>query len=340
MNDSPYYRYNPYYNVSPYVLAQNEKRDLRKISNALCWTLLAAMFLMTESMSVFRIYLEAVGYTQDYSHSGFGGFTPVLYYLASGSGYLVGLAVPVLVFFAARHVSLSNALPFQKTGFLKTAACVFFGSAVCMLANIPANAVVEVEKKFGFTGKMPNYPLTDEPMVLVLYFITIAIIPPLVEELIFRGMILHSLRKYGDSFAIVASAVLFGLYHGNFVQMVFAFIAGLVMALVVVRTNSLWTSILIHLFNNTISVAIEMTQRYGGDQMANVVNNAVVSVVLLLGIASLIYLMVKDRKFFRGDMINPLFRMPSKFSALFFNPGGVAMLIFSAATSVWILTQY
>lgn len=122
-----------------------------------------------------------------------------------------------------------------------------------MLANIPANAVVNIEKAFGFSGNMPELPLTDDPWVLVLYGITIAVIPPIVEELLFRGMVLNSLRKYGDGFAIVASALLFGLYHGNFVQMVFAFLAGLVMALVVVRTGSLWTSILIHFVNNSIS---------------------------------------------------------------------------------------
>lgn len=338
MNDSPYYQYGPYYNIPPYVLAQNSKRDLRKTSNMLCWTLLAAMFFMVAFTYICVAYLKAVGYTGDYSNSGFSGFTPVLFYLANGAGYLVGLSVPVLIYFSARHIALSEALPFEKIGFLKTAACVFFGTAVCMLANIPANAVVDIEKSFGFTGELPNYPLTDDPAVLTLYFIIIAVIPPIVEELLFRGMILHSLRKYGDGFAVVGSAILFGLYHGNFVQMVFAFIAGLVMALVVVRTHSLWPSILIHFFNNTISVAIEITQRYGGEQLANTVNNTVVGVFLVLGAAALVYLLIKDKKFFSGDAVNPFFRMSAKLGALFFNPGGVAVLLFAVISSFRYLT--
>ncbi len=333
MNNSPYTQYGPYYNVHPYVEAQNSKRELRKTSNAVCWTLLVAMFLMTGFLYVCVFYLRAVGYTHDYTNSDFQGFTPVLYYLANGAGYLVGLAAPALVFFAARHISLSSALPFEKAGFLKIGACVFFGTAVCMLANIPANAVVEIEKWFGFSGELPEMPLTGDPPVLFLYFLTIAVIPPLVEELFFRGVVLHSLRKYGDGFAVVGSAILFGLYHGNFVQMVFAFIAGLVMALVVVRTNSLWPSILIHFFNNGISFAIEMSQRFGGDQMADYVNNTVVGVVLALGVASFVYLLVKDKKFFHSDGVNPYFRLSAKLNALFFNPGGVAVLLLTLLSS-------
>mgnify|MGYP001232349778 CR=1 FL=1 len=341
MSNSPYYQYNPYNVPPPYVLAQGEKRELRRTSNMLCWTLLIAMFLMTAfSAYICPLYLKAVGYTGDYSVQGFGGFTPVLYYLATGLGYVAGLAVPALLYFAIRRISLSDILPFEKAGVVKTAACVFFGSAVCMLANIPANAVVNIETRFGFSGNMPDMPLTNDAWVLVLYGITIAIIPPIVEELLFRGMILQSLRKYGDGFAVVASAMLFGLYHGNFVQIVFAFIAGLVMAHVVVRTGSLWTSILIHFINNGVSFALEMVKRFAGDDVTNMVNNIVVACLLALGFISFIYLLMKDKHFFKGDSFNPFFKFSSKIGAVFANPGGVAVILFSAVTSIYILTNY
>lgn len=332
--------YFPYYNPSMYDIARGAKRDLKRTSNALCWTLLAAMFLMSGFTYLCGLYLKAVGYTGDYSNSQFQGFTPALYYLALGMGYVVGLSVPVLLYFAIRRIPLSDALPFQKIGFVKTAACVFFGSAVCMLANIPANMVANIEKVFGFSGNLPEMPLTDDPWVLVLYGITIAVVPPIVEELLFRGMVLHSLRKYGDGFAIVASALLFGLYHGNFVQMVFAFIAGLAMALVVVRTGSLWTSILIHFVNNSISLAIEMTQRYAGEGVANQLNYVIMGAVLVLGLASLIYILVKDKHFFRGEVPDPMFRVSTRLGAVFANPGGVAVLIFSLVSSIAILVNY
>ncbi len=330
----------PFYNPSLYDMAQGAKRDLKRTSNAFCWTLLVAMALMSGFIFLCGFYLKAVGYPWDYTGSEFMGFPPVLYYLALGMGYVVGLAAPAFLYFAAKRIDLSEALPFQKTGLIKTAACVFLGSAICMLANIPANMVVEIEKALGFSGNMPEMPLTNDPWVLFLYGITIAVVPPIVEELIFRGMVLHSLRKYGDGFAIVGSALLFGLYHGNFVQMVFAFIAGLIMALVVVRTGSLWTSILIHFINNAVSFAIEMTQRYAGEDMANQLNYIVMGTLLILGLISLIYILKKDKRFFRSDTQDPLFRFSTKLWALFANPGGVAVLIFSIFSSITILTSY
>jgi membrane protease YdiL (CAAX protease family) len=341
MSSSPYNQYNPYNVPPPYVLAQGEKRELRRTSNALCLTLLAAMFLMgIFALYICPLYLKAVGYTGDYSVEGFSGYTPVLYYLANGMGYVVGLSVPVLLYFAIKRIPLSEILPFGKAGFLKTAACVLFGSLVCILANIPANAVVNIEKAWGFSGEMPESPLTNDPLVLILYGIGIAIIPPIVEELLFRGMILQSLRKYGDGFAVVASAVLFALFHGNFVQIVFAFIAGLVMAHVVVRTGSLWTSILIHFINNGISYAMQITQRFAGVETANRMNGIIVMSLLVLGVLSLIYLLIKDKHFFRGDVHNPYLKFSSKLGAVFGNFGGVALLIFTAYSCFKFLTVF
>lgn len=330
--------YNPYYNPGPYRMIREAKHGLRKTANALCWTLLAAMFLISGFVYLSRQYLAAVGFQG--GDRTFQGMTPVLYYLSYAMAYLMGIAVPVLLYFAIRRIPLEEALPFQRAGALKTAACVFFGAAVCMLANIPANVVSNVQKAFGFSGDLPEMPLNDDPRVLVLYVVTIAVIPPIVEELLFRGMILQSLRRYGDGFAVVASAILFGLYHGNFIQMVFAFIAGLAMALVVVRTGSLWTSVLIHLINNGVSVGLQMVQRYAGENVAARVNTLVMGVMLLLGLAAVIWLSVKDKHFFRSDAHDPVLRLSEKLGAVFSNPGGVAVLAVSLISSITVLTQY
>jgi heme/copper-type cytochrome/quinol oxidase subunit 2 len=68
-----------------------------------------------------------------------------------------------------------------------------------------------------------------------------------------RGVLLQSLRKYGNAFAILASAVMFGIFHGNAVQMPFAFLCGLVIGYAVVATESLWTGVIIHALMNAMS---------------------------------------------------------------------------------------
>lgn len=331
--DYPPYNSNRYYDPASFQMMQEEKRGLKRTVNWLCWTLLAAMLLMTGLMIACRYYLSAIGYTPVDSQSDFAGFTPELYYLMLNAIYMVALAAPPLIYFRVRRIPLSEALPFERAGFVKTAACVFFGALVCMLANYPANVVAEIQDYFGFQSNL-EMPLTNDLSVLILYGIMVAVIPPIVEELLFRGMVLHGLRKYGDGFAVVVSAILFGLYHGNFVQIAFAFFAGLVMALVVVKTGSLWTSILIHFANNSISLALEMIKRFAGDQAVNTADFIVMSALMVFGTLSLIYLIVKDRHFFQPESRNLPFPLGARIRAAFANPGAVAVLIFALATSI------
>lgn len=330
---NPPYGYGP----SPFYLFQRTKYELKRTSNQLCWVSLAAIFAMSALTYACLRIIAATGYPLDPAYMEFGGLNPVLYYFAVGIGYVLGLAVPALLFFAAKRIPLSEGLPFRKAGVLKTAACVFFGSAVCMLANIPADMVVRVEQFFGFSGNMPSMPLTDDPLVLVLYGIVIVLIPPLVEEMLFRGMILQSLRRYGNGFAVIASALLFGFYHANFAQSVFAFLCGLAMGFVVIRTGSLLPSILIHMLNNAVSLCLEMVQRYQGGQAAAGLNNAVMGVLLALGAVSVLFLAVRYKGFFRAGPSDPFFRLSSKMGALFANPGGVAMLVYALGMSVYAL---
>jgi membrane protease YdiL (CAAX protease family) len=61
-------------------------------------------------------------------------------------------------------------------------------------------------------------------------FLYIGLFAPIGEEILFRGLILRSLQPFGKKFAILASAILFGLFHGNIVQSPYAFVVGLVLA--------------------------------------------------------------------------------------------------------------
>lgn len=87
-------------------------------------------------------------------------------------------------------------------------------------------------------------------VVAVIY---ICICAPIFEEVFYRRIILGSLRRYGDTFAIVISAILFGAMHGNFSQFFYAFTLGLIYGYIVIRSNSIIPAILLHALNNAIS---------------------------------------------------------------------------------------
>lgn len=82
-------------------------------------------------------------------------------------------------------------------------------------------------------------------------FMKVAVVAPIVEELIFRGLILKGLRRNYNSFtAVFISALLFALFHLNPWQFPATFILGLLLGWIMIRTNNIILSILGHSINN------------------------------------------------------------------------------------------
>lgn len=106
-----------------------------------------------------------------------------------------------------------------------------------------------------------SYPTPDpslSPEQAVLSYMAVAAVPAFCEELLFRGLALTQLLPFGKTTAVIGSALLFGLMHGNPAQMLYATVAGLVLGMIAVRSGSIWAGVLIHLLNNMISVLDEV----------------------------------------------------------------------------------
>lgn len=87
----------------------------------------------------------------------------------------------------------------------------------------------------------------------VISIIYVGIIPAIVEELFFRGLILDGFtRNYSKWKAILMSALFFGLIHLNPWQFFTGFIMGLIAAWICIETGSILLCMFIHFFNNTI----------------------------------------------------------------------------------------
>lgn len=92
---------------------------------------------------------------------------------------------------------------------------------------------------------------------LVMFFI-VGLLGPLAEEMLFRGMIYAKLRRAFSVWpAAVISAVLFGLFHANWVQGVYAALFGIVLAYIYEKTQTVWGSCLLHVAFNSISYLVE-----------------------------------------------------------------------------------
>ena len=85
--------------------------------------------------------------------------------------------------------------------------------------------------------------------------ICMGVIAPLAEEIVFRWLIYLRLRDYMRiGFAMVISGMIFGIYHGNLVQAVYAGILGMVFADFLEISGCLWSSVLLHMGANIWSL--------------------------------------------------------------------------------------
>lgn len=102
------------------------------------------------------------------------------------------------------------------------------------------------------TGIIKEYPLW-------LSVIAIGMVPGILEECVYRGVFFNEYRKINPRMGILLSGLLFGLMHLNINQFVYAFVMGIIFALLVEATDSLLSSMLVHFCINGTSVVLSRT---------------------------------------------------------------------------------
>lgn len=116
----------------------------------------------------------------------------------------------------------------------------------------------------GASTASPAMDAINESAVTWQMWLYIGLAAPVFEEAVFRGVLMGALAPYGRNFAIVTSALMFGLYHGDLVQGLFAFVMGLVLGFVAMEYSLLW-SIVLHVFNNAVlsGALSELASQFG-----------------------------------------------------------------------------
>lgn len=89
--------------------------------------------------------------------------------------------------------------------------------------------------------------------MLTLLF-TSAVLGPIGEELVFRGVVASALDRYGAWIAVVGSAALFAIIHGPSVILVDAFVVGLMLGVVFRQSGSIWPAIVLHIVYNGLNL--------------------------------------------------------------------------------------
>lgn len=138
----------------------------------------------------------------------------------------------------------------QKSMEMKKSLSLKGGAALAFIGAVLALGVNYIFVLIGLPQNNEQYQQVAEvqfALPLWLAFLFYGIISPMVEEMVFRGIACSWLGQHMSSaVAVVGSALLFGAFHGNLVQMLYASIMGVVLALVYQKYRNLTAPVLLH----------------------------------------------------------------------------------------------
>ena len=172
-----------------------------------------------------------------------------------------GLTIPFLLLFMRqdkkRDVLFGRYKKYEAPAAAALFGCVVLGIGLC----VTENNLLEI------SGLTKTFSEDTEMIAQFLYqggiwfeLLTVGIVGPVMEELLFRGVIQKRLQDYSRPVtAAIISALIFGAIHGNMLQFIYAFVFGLGFAFVYSKYHTVWAPILAHCAGNITSVVLTET---------------------------------------------------------------------------------
>ena len=167
--------------------------------------------------------------------------------ISSGVQYVIALPI-----FMLSLIGTEKARPIEKTklSFKDMFLYLMVGEALMFVGNLIGTML---NRFVGlFSGQTPENSIdsmiNEIPMYVI--FIFVVVVAPIVEELVFRKLMIDRLSIYGDRMAILFTAVAFGLIHANLYQFFYATMLGVLLGFVYAKTRDVKYTIILHMIIN------------------------------------------------------------------------------------------
>jgi uncharacterized protein len=274
-----------------------EKRSIMRTVSAVGITMLVYILLKRLMPRVVLVTMMSIGFPTKVQGNVLVG-TELTQQLAGVISTTITLVFPALMlyFLLGTHSQLHKL--FKKPAPRYAIASLPITAAVAIISAFGMEVLRSTLDRLGIQVFQVEEPYLATTAGKFIYLLSLTLIPAVFEELFFRGVLMHSLRRHGDGFALILSSALFALMHYNIYMVLNAFLMGLLIGYFVIRTGSIITGILMHLANNLLTVGLSELQASLDPSIGAIAVNLIYIILLLFGLLSVVYLVGQDASLF------------------------------------------
>ena len=180
-----------------------------------------------------------------------------------------------------------SAIEVVMTAFMVMGFSYFYSTIVTAFDSVFTSSAKALGQSLGSGLDSQNLVLQIGTMAYL------CVLGPITEELLFRGCVLRAGSHISRKVGVIASALLFGLFHGNIAQFFNTFVMGLVLAYVTVKSRSIIPAIIAHICNNSSTIIVMYIKMAVGESNYALVDNVSRVVFITLGIISAVFILRK-----------------------------------------------
>ena len=229
-------------------------KEIRRLSNFSSLPVLIFVLFMQLSASAIQI---GVSLLERFAHIALP--EQLVYMIMYIFVYPIGGSLAALIFYKTRKretgLRLSQAFcrPQMNAGWIIKNMVITWG--LSLLMSIITNIILQLLKSLLHLNFSDiSFDFGDGVGGFIVSFVSLCIFAPIFEEIIFRSAVYRHTEIMGQSFAVVFSAIVFALMHGNLEQLPYTFVMGLGFAYLFAKTRSLLIPMLLHFLTNTTTV--------------------------------------------------------------------------------------
>ena len=301
-----------------------ERKLLRHFSNGICACLVLVFAISFAIGSLIRMLLE--------NFSILGVWLMNLYPVGLGlinmSLNTIALLAPALLAANFLQIPTKVAFPIGRPPAGMSLVTTFCTLGMSVIGIYVSALLAGIMTSVGAAPSMPDFSPTSTGLASsIMFLIALSVVPAIFEEVLFRGVILQALRRFGDTFALVMSSLLFAMLHRNFIQGPNALIVGMVLGYFTLRAGSIIPAIVAHFFNNFLTGLMVVLMPRLSEEGINFVGLIVFPLYIAFGVAGIIITISKYGGFIPLHPTPSPLKVGEKWFIFFTAPLGIVFVV-------------